>query len=292
VTITVVAPGNSTVIGNQSEGNTTDYITDSSGASINACRFQCVGTQTVTALKAKVGAITGKYQCAIYADSGGVPATLLGATSEVTPSTNGWQTFLLRSALVGTNGNYYWLAIWSNDTNARVNADNTGGVLRWGKYTYGTNWPSPVNLDASGSFNYSIYAVGPAPSAFNQWKSNYNLPAETPAGADTDEDGLPLLLEYAFGLDPSQVDTKAPVSGSLEGNQMALTYRKIKAATDITCTAEVAGNVTGPWFSGSNDVDQLWQVGDSLTAHTITARDRMPVGSNASRFMRLKVTQP
>ena len=292
VTITVVAPDSRPVIGNPSEGNTADYITDSSGAWINACRFQCVGTRTLTALKAKVGAITGKYQCAIYADSGGVPAALLGATSEITPGTNGWHTFSLRSALVATNGNYYWLAIWSNDTNARVNADDTGGVLRWGKYPYGTNWPNPLTLGTSGSFNSSIYATGPETSAFDQWKSNYNLPAATPAGADTDQDGLPLLLEYALGLDPLQAETKSPVSGSLEGNFLALTYTKIKAATDLTCTAEVAGNVTGPWFSGSNDVDQTWQVGDSLTTQTIVARDKTPVPNATSRFMRLKVTQP
>ena len=30
---------------------------------------------------------------------------------------------------------------------------------------------------------------------------------------------------------------------------IGLTYQKIKAATDITCVAEVSSNVTGPWLS-------------------------------------------
>ena len=73
---------------------------------------------------------------------------------------------------------------------------------------------------------------------------------------------------------------------------VGLTYQKIKAATDITCTAEVASTLTGPWLSGSDDVDQLWQVGDGLTTQTITARDKTALPNATSRFMRLNVSQP
>jgi hypothetical protein len=48
----------------------------------------------------------------------------------------------------------------------------------------------------------------------------------------------------------------------------------------------------GPWLSGSNDVEQLWQVADSLTTQTITARDKTSLPNATSRFMRLEVTQP
>ena len=154
-TVTIASPTAPTQVGNTNEGTTTDYITDGSGAYINACRFVASADQQRTIIKAKVNAITGKYQCAIYSDSGGNASALLRASNEVTPA---------------ANGTAYWLAIWSNDTTARVHADN-GGTLKFAAYPYGT-WPNPVNLTGSGSFTYCMYATGPGKTACQQWKQN------------------------------------------------------------------------------------------------------------------------
>jgi hypothetical protein len=291
VTITINVPGGASVLGNTNEGTTTDYITDNTGAYINANRHQAQSGATVTEIRAKVGAITGRYQCAIYADNGGNASTLLRATATLTNVAASWQTFPLVSPLTLTNGNYYWLAIWSDDVNARVHAD-TGGTLRFAAYPFTNAWPNPVSLSGGGSFTYCMYASGRPRTAFLQWKSNYGLPDATPHDSDSDGDKLPLLLEYALGLDPLANRVEGLPTGALSNGFLTLTYAKIKAATDITCAAVVATNVSGPWLSGSNDVDQLWQALDSLTTQTITARDKTPVSNATSRFMRLQVTQP
>ena len=291
VTITVTAPGGASVLGNTNEGTTTDYITDNTGAYINANRHQAQSGATVTEIRAKVGAITGRYQCAIYADNGGNASTLLRATATLTNVAAGWQTFPLVSPLTLTNGNYYWLAIWSDDVNARVHAD-TGGTLRFAAYPFTNAWPNPINLSGGGSFTYCMYASGPPRTAFLQWKSNYGLPEATPYDSDTDGDKLPLLLEYALGLDPQVNRIEGQPTGALSNGFLTLTYAKSKAATDITCTAVVAPNVAGPWLSGTSDVEQLWQSLDGLTTQTITARDKTPLSNATSRFMQLKLTQP
>jgi O-glycosyl hydrolase len=291
VTVTVSAPGGASALGNTNEGTTTDYITDNTGAYINANRHQAPSAATVTEIRAKVGAITGRYQCAIYADSGGNASTLLRATATLTNVAAGWQTFPLSSPITLTNDNYYWLAIWSDDVNARVHTD-TGGTLRFAAYPFTNNWPNPINLSGSGSFTYCMYASGPPRTAFLQWKSNYDLPEATPYDSDTDGDKLPLLLEYALGLDPQVNRVEGQPTGAVTNGFLTLTYSKLKAATDIICTAVVAPNVTGPWLSGTSDVEQLWQALDGLTAQIITARDKTPVSNATSRFMRLKVTQP
>jgi len=265
VSITVNAPGSTTVLGNTSEGSTTDFITDGSGAYINANRHQAPGGMTVAEIRAKVGAIAGRYRCAIYADSGGNAGTLLRATATLTNVAAGWRTFPLTSPLTLTQGSYYWLAIWSDDVNARVHTD-TGGTLRYAAYPFAGNWPSPVNLSGSGSFTYSMYASGPPKTAFLQWKANYGIPDATPYDSDSDGDTLPLLLEYALGLDPL---TKSAGGGrvwpSLEGGFLSISYSRNKAATDITCAAEVTGSLAGGWTSSEADVDQRWQVADGLT---------------------------
>jgi hypothetical protein len=58
-------------------------------------------------------------------------------------------------------GQYYWLAIWSDDVNARVYyTSQSGGTLKWAPYAYG-EWPDPIALEANGStYLYCIYAEG------------------------------------------------------------------------------------------------------------------------------------
>jgi len=36
-----------------------------------------------------------------------------------------------------TNDTFYWLAIWSDDTNAQVYYTDTTGTVRWGQHNYG-----------------------------------------------------------------------------------------------------------------------------------------------------------
>ena len=56
------------------------------------------------------------------------------STVEVTNPATGWQDFPLTAAVALTNGGYYWLAIWSDDEDARVYYSSaSGGTLRWGQ---------------------------------------------------------------------------------------------------------------------------------------------------------------
>jgi hypothetical protein len=169
ITVNVASASPTVVLGYSGEGNTTDTLTDSSGAYINANRFQAQSSRTVATIRAKVGAISGKYQTAIYADANGSPGALLAASQEVTPSSAGWTNFPLKTTLAMTSGTSYWLAIWSNDSAARVYANNGGDTLHWGKYAYSSTWPANLTLDGTSSFLYAIYATDdtsePAPAA-------------------------------------------------------------------------------------------------------------------------------
>jgi hypothetical protein len=146
------------LIGNTNNGASVDNIW-SGGAWINASRFQAASNLTVTAIYAKVGAINGRYKCAIYSDSGAQPSRLLGYTAEVVNPAAGWQTFFLNAPQSLTNGNYYWLAIWSDNPSAGVYYSDSSGNLRWGQYNYGA-WPDPIATSGGGSLKYCIYATG------------------------------------------------------------------------------------------------------------------------------------
>ena len=166
LSITISSGAGVGLIGNTAEGTSTDTIWDS-GAYINAGRFQAASNMMVTTMKAKVAAISGKYKCAIYTDSGSQPSRLMGSTVEVSNPSNGWQSFALTSPLVLTNGGNYWLAIWSDNSSAKVYYSDSAGTLRWGQYNYGA-WPDPISTSGGNTLKYCIYAFGIAgPTATN-----------------------------------------------------------------------------------------------------------------------------
>lgn len=188
------------VMGSQSEGTQTDNITDTSGSYINANRFQAPSAGNLTQLHAKVAAIQGSYRCAVYSDAGGNPGTFLRSTSTLTNVSEGWQTFPLTASVSIEAGQYYWLAIWSDDVNARV-YNQPGGNLRWAKYDFGS-WPSSPTLNGASSLTYSIYASGPGGSGSSSTPSrgiisgNYSWqPPSSLVGAKFTAVGLPSGLK-------------------------------------------------------------------------------------------------
>ncbi|MFZ0828415.1 MAG: Ig-like domain-containing protein, partial [Verrucomicrobiia bacterium] len=162
VTVTATTGGttNGGSIGNTINGTSTDNLWDN-GAWINASRFRATNNLGVTTIFAKVVAVPGKYKCAIYTDNSGLPNRLLLASGEVSNPASGWQSFPLAASVTLTNGSYYWLAVWSDNANAQVYYSGNNGTLRWGQYNYGS-WPDPISTSGGSSFNYCIYATGPA----------------------------------------------------------------------------------------------------------------------------------
>jgi hypothetical protein len=154
-------------LGNTNNGSLSDNLWDT-GPSINAARFQAAFSSTVFTLRAKTVSIAGRHKCAIYSDTSGKPARLLGSTLELTNTDDGWQIFPLTSAVKLSIGNYYWLAIWSDDPGARAYYSAASGTLRWEDTGYGA-WPDPINTTGGSTLSYCIYAAGtPLPMPTNQ----------------------------------------------------------------------------------------------------------------------------
>ncbi len=209
VALTVGAASN-VALGSTSEGTTTDTLTDNTGAYINACRFQATQTMTIDKLRAKVGAIVGSYQCAIYEDFNGSARNLLRDGGTITNPAEGWHDFPLTSPLNVANGSFYWLAVWSDDVNARISALSSGAI-RYAAYPFST-WPSPVNLTGSGTFTYSIFATGPAgtnvaPTCNAGSTQTITLPATATLNGTASDDAQPsaLTTEWVVESGPGAV---------------------------------------------------------------------------------------
>lgn len=104
----------------------------------------------------------------------------------------------------------------------------------------------------------------------------------SPAG-----DGVPNLLKYALGQTPGEPmpADRRPTLVMSEG-QPALAFKRPKGITDVRYIVEVSNDMKN-WVSGTRHVElEISQIGD--TEH-VTARDRLPAGTEAQRFMRLRV---
>lgn len=152
--------GGAGVLGNDSEGTSWWLI---GAAQIHGNRFESPHNMRIAKLQAKVLELAGTFKCAVYSETNGLADRLLRSSVEVLNATNGWNTFALTSPLDLTAGDYYWLVIWSDTAEARVQIDPVGTAY-WGTYSYldlGGQWPDPISLTGGQlEKTYCIYAEG------------------------------------------------------------------------------------------------------------------------------------
>ena len=286
-------------IGSQSEGTTTDTISDGSGTYINATRFQATASMTLGSIRAKVLGITGNYKCAIYSDSNGTPQALLAQTAEVTNPATGWQTFTLSTPLPVVSGTYYWLAIWSNltSTSAGVYCQPSGGTTRWtNALTYGL-WPNPITTTGGSSYVYSIYAQGSstpgnqaptvsitAPASGSTYTAPASVTIQATAG---DIDGTVTSVAFYNGSALLGTDTSGPSYTYEWTNVGAGNYRLTARATDnggattISSAISITVNGTsGAAFGNTSEgtaTDGLYDSGAWINASRFSAASTMTV---------------
>lgn len=160
-----------------------------------------------------------------------------------------------------------------------------------------TGW-SGTGIADSTSANTTISIDGnkTATALFEQltpyqiWTANNTLNgSDANTTADSDDDGIPNLVEFATHMDPSVSDI-VPASASKNTTDIVFVYTFNKAATDVTLTVE--------W---SDDLSQSSWSSAGVSAPTILSEDAetrqlqvtvpAPAGTT-HRFVHLRVTRP
>ena len=129
---------------------------------------------------------------------------------------------------------------------------------------------------------------------FEQWQSTNWLPS-TPRtiigpGADPGGDGIVNLAEYTLGLNPTNASRAGLPTASLvqSGGQRygAVTYTRMKYATDVTCEVVGTSSLAAPNWQPLTIVHSLEDLGDR---ERITLRDSLPVSAAPTRFYQWRV---
>ncbi|MEI8310583.1 MAG: CAP domain-containing protein [Verrucomicrobiota bacterium] len=195
-------------------------------------------------------------------------------------------------------------ALAGSATTFTLNATTAGASLVAGTSYYlrirpnvGTRWfgDGPIKL---------VTAQAAPASPFATWQGNQFTAGDIAAGltemaADFDNDGLPNLLEYAFGKIPKVPDVAA-ISPNVSGNKMQVAFPCDASCTDITYTVQssstlaqgdwtdIAKSVGGTATAPINSLSTVSDPGTGLRTVTVTETAAF-IGK---RFLRVKITSP
>ena len=91
----------------------------------------------------------------------------------------------------------------------------------------------------------------PPASGFAAWAAARGLAGPDAAfDADTDRDGLPLLVEYALGLDPASPDASSAAIPALQrtaGGELVFRFTRSLAAADVVLSVETTDALDAAW---------------------------------------------
>ncbi|MBK8092457.1 MAG: S8 family serine peptidase [Verrucomicrobiaceae bacterium] len=123
---------------------------------------------------------------------------------------------------------------------------------------------------------------------YNSWATANNLTGDAALPtADSDQDGVENLLEYATGMSPNLNDT-LPISCALLTDSLAFTYTKNLSATDVSITIEWSDTLINDWSTAGVTSSVVSTDGSTQQIQAI-----IPVTSSTQRrFARMRVTQP
>ena len=111
---------------------------------------------------------------------------------------------------------------------------------------------------------------------------------------DASGDGLPNLVKYALGLDPTKPNSRGRPEASTTDGSLQLTFTRRKDAADIHYIVEGSGNLASGWetpiYSSANTAYE----GGTNASCPVTVSDNIPILSapGGKRFMRLRVVRP
>jgi hypothetical protein len=161
--------------------------------------------------------------------------------------------------------------------------------------TLPTDHSNPLAWQASQQTGGTPGVTGPGTSNFELWAQSIGLGAEASMTGDNDSDGMNNLLEYALDSDPMSDSSHRLPSGATElievdgvtDHYLTLTFRRNLAASELTFTVELSGDLTG-WNGNTAVPVSTTDHGDGTA--TEVWRAPLPLNDDSSQFVRLRVT--
>lgn len=176
-------------------------------------------------------------------------------------------------------------------------------------------------VDSTGTAYYGNDATFTTPSFVDAWRQNYfQSSGNTGSAADLANpagDGIPNLIKYALGLDPTT--RGLPPAAQCQtypggGTRLSLSFTRLASAKDVTLEVQATDSLAEPWstiasssggapFTSAASVDAgiIQESGPTVfttglnnyptSVGTVLVYDTVPMAQATRRFMRLKVSR-
>jgi glycosidase len=132
-------------------------------------------------------------------------------------------------------------------------------------------------------------------SALEQWRTlHFGTAESTGTAADTyvaTEDGMPNLLKYALGLDPTNAASFSERPSLQTFPPLSIKFRRAKDATDVTINVEATDGMTNAWTNIWTSATNAYGGGTNAFEERIV-QDPVSETESLQRYLRLKVTRP
>ena len=147
------------------------------------------------------------------------------------------------------------------------------------------------------------------PATIEQWRAVYfgttNNSGRAADDADPDGDGIVNLLEYGFGLDPTDADAGSQLTPVVihtnNADWFGCSFRRNTNATDLIFHVEAADVLPAQsWLdlasysssSGWTGPGMAWETGATTNPVRVTVLDTQPMPAATNHFMRVRVSLP
>ena len=141
------------------------------------------------------------------------------------------------------------------------------------------------------SYASQIEAAIPDLAVFSDWKIDHGLSGSAD-DSDGDNDGIPLLLEFAFAGDPHAHDRNIIPTEQVidDGNSsyLEITYRR-PVQHNLTYTPKTTNDLNN-WPSDSNDINAESVIDNGDGTETVTHRRTEAISNAGKAFMKIDVS--
>ncbi len=210
------------------------------------------------------------------------------------------------AAMGGTALPYTWRIVTSDIFPPGLTLNPTNGVIsgtptQYGLYTFGVTVQDPNSVTTTQMYSLRIWSGTLTP--YQEWIQHYYPVSGSYPGDGVDSgDGIPNLIKYGMGLDPTIQNTGVYILGGLtnatgvpsvaDGNYLYFVYRRSLTATDLDFFVTGKTNLADSadlWTT--NNIVQLtpWGVGQTGVWSWVTNFHTTPTTNAPQRFLRLEV---
>lgn len=160
-------------------------------------------------------------------------------------------------------------------------ADSWTGPPAFGVSALNTGADSGVR-SIQGSISTAAFRLASIPASFSNWSwQSFGLNAaasQAGGSADPDNDGIPNLGEYAWGLSAQSKDLPPSPQWDSSSGMMVLRYLHPRLLPDVSVTAEISSDLT-TWIQATGTVTTTTAGYDTLT---------VPAGNGTRCFWRVR----